>query len=137
MRHGTRREVLRDVDTSYAVSVAAEDGCVTLAGSVMSPNHARLAEVMVWWIDGCELIENELKVDPPRESNDDELNDAVRMALEKDPLVDAGQLHVATAASIVQLEGLVPNETQRRRVIEDVWLVPSVWDVDDKLQTAG
>jgi osmotically-inducible protein OsmY len=94
-----------------------------------------LAEVIVWWTGACALVVNDLEIVPPEEDYDNELTDAVLMVLEKDPLVDAGQLRIGTGAGIVHVEGLTINEEQRHSVLEDIWLVPGVADVVDHIAT--
>jgi osmotically-inducible protein OsmY len=126
--------VLHDAGVgSHVITVSARDGAVTLAGSVGSLTHRRLAEVIAWWTGACASVTNLLDIMPPQDDADDELTDAVLMVLEKDPLVDASQLRVGTAGGIVHIEGLALTEAQRRSVIEDTWLVPGVADVVDRL----
>jgi osmotically-inducible protein OsmY len=95
-----------------------------------------MAEALAWRVDGSRDVANELDVSPAEHDNDGELNAAVQLCLEHDPFIDAGQLHVHTAAGIVQLEGIVANGAERTRVLQDVWSVPGVWDVDDFTQEA-
>lgn len=118
----------------HCLSISARDGVITLAGTVGNWSQWRLAEVFAWWIDECQCVDNELTVTPPREDGDHEINHAVQLALAKDTAIEARQLHVSTAAAIVQLEGLLANPAERMRAIEDVWLVSGVWDVDDRIQ---
>jgi osmotically-inducible protein OsmY len=130
------RQVLRDPGSvTYEIDVSAERGAVRVMGAVRSLGHLRLAEAIVWWIDACELVVNELQVENTAKDTDEELNDAVQMVLEKDPTIDAGQLHVTTAAGVVLLEGLLRDGANRTRIIENVWSVPGTWDIDDEIQT--
>lgn len=133
-----RRSMLHDGGPgAYMVRVSARDEIVTLTGTVGSLTHMRLAEVIAWWTGACAVVINKLSVVPPEEDDDNELTDAILMALEKDPLVDAGQLHVGTAGGIVQVEGLTLTEEQRHSALEDVWLVPGVANVVDRIATPG
>jgi osmotically-inducible protein OsmY len=132
------RKVLHDAGSgAHVVRVSAQDDTVRLTGTVGTLTHKRLAEVIAWWTGACALVLNELDVVPPEEDGDDELNDAVRMTLEKDPLIDAGQLRVGTAGGIVHLEGLTLSPEQHESVLEDVWLVPGVADVVDRVESQG
>ena len=138
LRHGGQEDVLHDAgDTPYAVHLSVEDGVVRLDGVVQSLTHMRLAEVLIWWLDACEQIDNCLRVEPEEQDNDGEITDAVQMVLEKDPSVDMGQLHITTAAGVVEARGLMASASQRARVDEDIWSVPGVRDVDDRIRTAG
>lgn len=121
-------------DSRGRISVSVHDGVVLLDGYVQSLTERRLAEVNAWWARGCRRIDNRLQVIPPEEDNDDELNDAVLMTLEKDPLMQAEQLQVATRQGIVKLRGVVNNDTQRATLLLTPWYVPGVRGVEDQLQ---
>jgi len=105
------------------IEVAVEEGVVTLNGQVPSPSHKRLAGVLAWWVPGSRDVINGLDVLPPEEDNDDEISDAVRLVLEKDPFVNADQIRVRTKNAIVTLEGLVATATERDMAECDVWYV--------------
>lgn len=127
--------VREQVDESRGrISVSVHDGVVVLDGYVQSLTERRLAEVNAWWARGCQRVDNQLQVIPAEEDNDDELNDAVLMTLEKDPLIHADQLQVATRHGIVKLRGVVNNETQKDIVVMTPWYVPGVKGVEDQLQ---
>ncbi len=96
-----------------AIEVAVEEGVVTLNGQVPSLSHKRLAGVLGWWVPGSQDVINGLEVVPPEDDNDDEITDAVRLVLEKDPFVNADQIRVSTNNSIVTLEGLVLTSRSR------------------------
>ncbi|MGM0516286.1 MAG: BON domain-containing protein [Pseudomonadota bacterium] len=135
---GRRTETVReDQSDAGRIMVAIEDGTVILAGEVGSLTHRRLAEAMCWWIGGCEAVDNRLTVEPPEEDSDDELNDAVRIVLEKDPTVHADTITVGTAAGVVHLDGTVATEGERRFAALDCFAVPGTWDVNDRLEITG
>lgn len=131
------RHVTHDAgEGAYSLVVSAADGVARLEGTVGSLTHRRLAEVVAWWTGGCADVINDLRIVPEQEDSDNELTDAVRMAIEKDPIVDASQVRIGTAAGVVHVEGLMPNVQQREAVLEDVWLVPGVFDVVDRIEVA-
>ncbi|MFP4252692.1 MAG: BON domain-containing protein [Guyparkeria sp.] len=136
---GSKAETVHDggPDAGRILVAIEEPGTITLSGSVGSLSHRRLAEALMWWIRGCEAVDNCLEVDPPEEDSDDEINDAVRIVLEKDPMVRADQLRVGTAAGIVHLDGAVATEDERRFAVGDCFAVPGVYDVLDRLQVSG
>ncbi len=105
------------------IEVAVEEGLVTLNGQVPSLSHKRLAGVLAWWVPGSRDVINGLDVVPPEEDNDDEITDAVGLVLEKDPFVNADQIRVRTKNSIVTLEGLVANDTEKAMAEFDAWYV--------------
>lgn len=121
--------------SDYRVHVGVHDGVISLMGDVGSHTHRRFAEVLCWWVPGCARVDNELEVRPYEADSDNLLTDAIRIVLEKDPFVDATQLRAATAAGIVELHGLLPNELAHDHVVRDVWAVPGVLEVYDLTHT--
>lgn len=119
------------------IEVAVEDGVVTLNGQVPSLTHKRLAGVLAWWVPGSRDVINGLAVVPPEEDNDDEITDAVRLVLEKDPFVDAAQVHVRATNAVVTLEGSVPTETTKEMAEYDAWYVFGVDRVVNALVVQG
>jgi len=105
------------------ITIEVEDGVAVLNGSVRGLAHKRLAGVLAWWVPGSRDVINGIAVDPPEEDSDGEITEAVRVALEKDPFVDAGQIRVATANSVVTLVGLVPSDAEREMAEFDAWYV--------------
>jgi osmotically-inducible protein OsmY len=117
-----------------SIVVAVSDGTVTLNGEVPSLAHKRLAGVLAWWIPGTRDVVNGLEEVPAQEDNDDELTDAVRLALEKDPFVDATRIRVTTKEWVVTMDGLVPNETMKQMAERDAWYVLGVSEVINRIQ---
>ena len=117
-----------------SIAVEVRDGAVTLNGEVPSLSHKRLAGVLAWWVPGCRDVINGLEEIPPEEDNDDELTDAVRLALEKDPFVNASKIRVTSKDWIVTLAGLVPNDTMKRMAERDAWCVLGVKEILNRIQ---
>lgn len=117
-----------------SIAVAVSDGVVILNGEVPSLTHKRLTGVLAWWVPGTRDVVNGLEEVPPEEDNDDELTDAVRLALEKDPFVDASEILVTTKDWIVALNGLVPTETMKQMAERDAWYVLGVKEIVNRLQ---
>ena len=122
---------------AHEVMIEVADGVITLKGSVGSLSHRRLAETLMWWIPGCERVDNLLDITPPEEDTDNEINDAVQIVLEKDPMVHADQLRVGTAAAVVHLDGLVATSEERAFTELDAWTVAGVSDVLNRLEVQG
>lgn len=120
-------------DASGEIALAVEDGEVLLTGAVISLSHMRLAEVLAWWTPGCRNVINALRVSPDEADSDDEINDAVRLALEIDPLFSADPIACRTESGSVRLTGVVPNREIRDMAEHDAWYVPGVVDVDNRL----
>lgn len=129
-------EVRRETDEAIgSIDVEVTDGIVTLNGAVTSLSAKRLAGVFAWWVPGSRDVINGLEVSPHQEDNDDEVVDAIRLTLEKDPLVNVAQIKVGCRNYTVTLEGLVKNKAQRQVAETDAWYVFRVDRVVNLLQT--
>ena len=127
-------EIIRRVDGDSYILASVQEGVVTLNGEVMSLTHKRLAGVLAWWIPGTRDVVNGMEVLPDQVDNDDEIVDAVRLVLERDPLVEAGRVSVRAENRVVTLEGAVPNEMIKEAAELDAWFVFGVDNVDNKLE---
>jgi osmotically-inducible protein OsmY len=132
---GERREVARaPAEARGRIDVRVEDGVVTLDGEAPSLSHKRLAGVLAWWVPGSRDVVNGLGVEPPEEDNDDEITDALRIVLEKDPGVDASRITIRTRNAVVTLEGVVPTTGEREMAERDAWYVFAVDGVVNRLE---
>lgn len=128
-------EVVREADGSLgSIDVEVTAGVVTLNGAVSSLSAKRLAGVLAWWVPGSRDVVNGIEVSPFEEDNDDEVVDAVRLALEKDPFVNAGQIKVGCRNYTVTLDGLVKNAAQRQMAEADAWYIFRVDRVVNQLR---
>lgn len=118
-----------------AIGVAVSDAVVLLTGSVGSLSHRRFAEVLAWWTPGIVDVDNRLHVLPPEQDNDGEITDAVRMVLEKDPWLDAGDIDVHTRNGVVRLSGVLPGNEQKHMAETDAWYVLGVHGVENGIIT--
>jgi osmotically-inducible protein OsmY len=116
-------------ESAGSIIVEVIDGTVILNGEVPSLTHKRLAGVLAWWVPGTRDVVNGLEEIPPEQDNDDELIDAVRLVLEKDPFVNATKIRVSSKDWLVTLEGLVPTETMKQMAERDTWYVLGVKSV--------
>jgi osmotically-inducible protein OsmY len=131
---GKELRPLRDPPrASGAVEISVSDGVVALDGDVPSLTHKRLAGVLAWWVPGTRDVVNGLGVEPPEQDTEGELSDAVRLALEKDPLLDADAIRVGTRGSVVTLAGAVPSLPQRDAAERDAWAVFGVDEVVNRI----
>ncbi len=116
------------------IEIRVEGGAVLLEGRVPSLSHKRLAGVLAWWIPGSANVLNCLEVSPPEEDSDDEMIDAVKLALEKDPFVNADQISIGARNGVITLEGLLPNEKEKEMAEFDAWFVFGVDRVINKIE---
>jgi osmotically-inducible protein OsmY len=136
VRSKGRVETIREsaAPNSGVIELSVNDGVVLLDDHVPSLAQKRLAGVLAWWVPGSRDVINGMAVEPHEEDNDEELLDAVRLVLEKDPFVNADQIRVSAKNSVITLEGLVINDVQRRMAQNDAWYVFGVDKVIDMLQ---
>jgi osmotically-inducible protein OsmY len=129
-------KTLREVagDSSGALLIVVEDGIVTLSGQVISLSHKRLAGVLAWWSRGCRDVVNDLAVVPHEEDSDHEIIDALRLVLESDPFVHAGQIGISTENRVVTLEGIVSTAAESTRAEQDAWYLYAVEGVINRLE---
>lgn len=129
-------EVVREADQGVdgSIDVEVQDGVVILNGAVSSLTAKRLAGVLAWWMPGSRDVVNGIEEIPTEEDNADEIIDAVRLVLEKDPFVNASQIKVSCANDWVTLDGLVQNESVRRLAEADAWYVFGVDGVTNRMQ---
>ncbi|WP_041656486.1 BON domain-containing protein [Azoarcus sp. KH32C] len=131
-----RLEVLREAreDSCGAMDIAVDDGVITLSGHVISLSHKRLAGVLAWWARGGRDVANLLEVRPAEEDSDEEVIDALRLALETDPLVHADQIVIVSRNFIVTLKGFVATEEERRHAELDAWYLHGVRRVLNEIE---
>lgn len=120
-------------DRQQVIHASVEDGVVQLTGQVPSLSHRRLAGVLAWWTPGCRDVLNGLKVTPPEVDNDDEIADALRLVLEKDPLVHADGIGIRVRDRVVTLDGAVGTREERRMAELDAWYVMGVDQVVNRI----
>jgi osmotically-inducible protein OsmY len=116
------------------IDIKVEDGVVTLDGEIAGLGSKRLAGVLAWWVPGSRDVVNGIGVTPPEEDNDGEISDAVRVALEKDPMVNSDQIRVSTRDAVVTLQGQVPSASERDAAEFDAWYVFGVDKVINRVE---
>jgi osmotically-inducible protein OsmY len=116
------------------IDIEVEGGLVTLNGTVPSLVHKRLAGAMAWWIPGVRDVTNGIVVDPPEEDGPDQIEEAVRVVLDRNPAVDAAQIRVGVRAKVVRLTGVVRSGATREIAERDAWAIFGVDDVINKLE---
>lgn len=121
---------------SIAMELEVNDGIVDIEGTVPSLSHKRLAGVLAWWVPGTRDVINSLEVNPPEEDSDDEITDAVLLALEKNKLVNHSNIKVSTKNWVVTLEGAVQSEAAKNAAEDDAWYVWGVNRVVSRLAVA-
>jgi osmotically-inducible protein OsmY len=84
-------------------------------------------------VPGVRDVINGIAVEPPEEDAPIFIEEAVRLVLEKDPLVDASQIRVGVRGRTVRLTGLVRSDDVRRAAEADAWYIFGVDDVINEI----
>lgn len=116
------------------IECRVDGGVVTLDGDVPSLSHKRLAGAMAWWVPGSRDVVNGLGVEPDERDTDAEILDALRIVLEKDPLVDATAIRASCVNARITLEGTVRDEAERDLAEFDAWALFGVDDVINRIE---
>lgn len=116
------------------IQVKVDGSRVVLLGWVNSLSHRRLAEVIAWWVPGCCDVLNLLHVEPAEMETDDEISDAVRLVLDKEPSLNADEIRILTRNAEVTLAGVVHSTEQKRIASLDCWYIPGVHAVHNRLE---
>ncbi len=116
------------------IETEVKDGVVILNGRVPGLASKRLAGVLAWWVPGSRDVINGIVVEPPEEDAPIRIEEAVRIALEKDPLVDASQIRVGVRKTVVRLTGRVPSAAERDAAEWDAWYVFGVDNVINEIE---
>lgn len=116
------------------IEFEVQDGIVTLDGSAPGLDSKRLIGVMAWWVPGVRDVINGMAVEPPEEDAPILIEEAVKLALDKDPFVDAGQIRVGVRRGVVRLTGLVKSSGMRETAEADAWRVFAVDDVINEIE---
>ena len=114
--------------------IEVKKGVVILNGRVPGLVSKRLAGVLAWWVPGSRDVVNGIAVEPPGEDSPDEIEEAVRIALDKDPFVDESQVRVGVRHRTVRLTGAVRSREARDAAEWDAWYVFGVDDVVNELE---
>jgi osmotically-inducible protein OsmY len=130
----TAIRLLRDAfETARGViETEVKDGVIVLNGRVPSLAAKRLAGVIAWWVPGARDVVNGIAVEPPEEDAPIAIEEAVRVALDKDPFVDASQVRVGVRHRTVRLT--VHSQEARDAAEWDAWYVFGVDDVVNELE---
>ena len=125
-----------NVTVPDGVEAIAEDGNVTLTGTVSYGAERAAAEQAVAALTGVRNVRDDVEI-----SYDDDLVDVdlhVQEALSRSALVpDDSDVKVATDGSIITLTGHVRTWAEHDAVVGAAWMARGVVDVDDELQITG
>jgi osmotically-inducible protein OsmY len=133
-REGGKTKLVRSApETRGEIEIEVKQGVIILNGRVPGLASKRLAGVLAWWVPGARDVVNGIAVEPPEEDAAIRIEEAVRIALEKDPFVDASQVRVGVRERTVRLTGSVHSPEARDAAGWDTWYVFGVDNVVNEL----
>jgi osmotically-inducible protein OsmY len=115
------------------IELEVHNGVIILNGRVPGLASKRLAGVLAWWVPGSRDVVNGIAVEPPEEDAPIRIEEAVRIALDKNPFVDAEQVRVGVRHKTVRLTGILPRNA-RDAAEWDAWYVFGVDDVLNEIE---
>jgi osmotically-inducible protein OsmY len=123
------------IENVDAVAVGAEDGTVTLRGTVGSFHEKRAAAKAAKRVLGVKAVENELQVRLMTDArrSDSDIRAAALQALMLDGLVPSDSIDVNVRDGVLALTGLVAWDFQRDAAEEDVLPLIGIVDIDDRI----
>jgi len=118
-----------------AIAVGAEDGTVTLRGTVGSFHEKRAAAKAAKRVLGVACVQNDLTVRLMTDSrrDDADIRAAALQALMLDSLVPSESIDVKVNDGVLTLSGSVAWRYQREAAEEDVLPLIGVVDIDDQI----
>lgn len=136
VHHKGRVDALRRVEPDAAgnIEIAVQDGVITLDGEVGSLSHKRIAGVLAWWTPGRRDVVNGLEVVPPQVDSDAEIEEALRLVFEANPLLHPDQIRISSRNSVITLDGHVATDAEKTKAELDAWYLFGVDKVVNRLQ---
>ena len=121
---------------SYELKVAAENGVVTLSGTVDSYAEKQLSQTVAEGVKGVKKVNNTIDVDYASDRPDPEIKFEVAERLKNDVRVDDKLISVTVKNGAVDLSGAVGSLQERDRAYSDSWVagVASVSTKDLKIE---
>lgn len=133
LKGAARERISSPPDPIGDLDYEVDDGIVTLNGGAPGLSTKRLAGVLAWWVPGSRDVINGMAVPESETVSPQSIEEGVRIALQKDPFVNASQIRVGVRHRVVRLTGLVPSEAERDMAERDAWYVFGVDDVINEI----
>lgn len=122
---------------STRITVSANEGLVTLDGSVDAYWKKVLAEHLASDVVGVLDVENRLVIVPTVRVTDKTIASDILESYKRNALVDPEDIEVQVSDGVVTLTGTVPNLTAHREATKAAFFTAGVIDVRDNLVTIG
>ncbi len=125
-----------NVTVPDSVEATAEDGEITLTGTVSYGTERAAAEAAVAGLIGVRNVGNDIDIAYAADPVDVDLH--IREALDRSALVpDGSDVSADTKDNIITLTGHVRSWAEHHAVVDAAWMAVGVIDVRDNLQVTG
>ncbi len=114
---------------SYEINVEADNGSVTLTGTVDSWQEKQLVMYVVKGVQGVKKVIDQIKVSSPISRSDYEITQEIEQMLDNDVRVDNGLIDVSVKDANVTLSGTLGSNAEKYQAVTDSW-VAGVKSVD-------
>jgi osmotically-inducible protein OsmY len=118
------------------IEATANDGNLTLTGSVSYGTQRTAAEQAVTYLTGVRNVRDDIEISTDADPIDVNLD--VQDALDRYPLIpDDSDVAVDTSGNTVTLTGHVQTWAEHDAVVDAAWMASGVYDVVDNLYVTG
>jgi len=115
-----------------SVDASADNGVVTLTGSVAHQFEREEAEEVASKVIGVTSIDDQVTLLPPGPSAHD-VQHSIKKALERNAKLDAADLDVQSSHGTITLTGVVDSWANHDTAIAAAWAAPGVTKVNDNI----
>jgi osmotically-inducible protein OsmY len=116
-----------------SLQVEADDGTITLRGTVPTVWQKKLAAQTARRVEGVERVLDDLMVGPGSFRTDADIGESIRLILSRDLQIDLSAVNVSSLRGEVKLSGTVYAYAERAAAEEAAWSVPGVSDVQNDM----
>ncbi len=135
LRRNVNNALLMDpAAESFEIDVKAQNGKVSLDGTVDSWQEKELAATVAKGVKGVRKLDNEIKIDPRLERSDHEIKTEIEKALEWNALVDHALIDVDVNDGTVTLSGTVGSAAEKHEARIDAWVAGVMKMNDENLE---
>jgi osmotically-inducible protein OsmY len=115
------------------IQVEAENGKVTLSGTVSRSREKTKAEKIAASAKGVVDVSNQISVKPSTIHSDTEIANDVKRAFERNPLIDTDKIFTEVTTGIIHLSGSVANDVIRKEIHDIALYTDGIVDIVNEI----
>ena len=124
LEHAVEMQLLNDPATdSYEISINANDGNITLTGTVESWQEKQLAAFVAKGVRGVTSVDNNIEINYKKDRSDFEIQEDVEKTLKNDIRIDAALVDVEVNDGNVNLSGTVGSANEKQMATAQSWVM--------------